>query len=82
MYHDYRIISAVIDAIRTGENQKVFAPGVFGHIGGYPVMIGYKEGKISAWIEKFPKERYENKNQSDDAGANVYHNRKHVAFIL
>ena len=49
---NYRIISAVIDAIRTGENQKVFAPGVFGHIGGYPVIIGYKDGKISAWIDE------------------------------
>ena len=49
---NYRIISAVIDAIRTGENQKVFAPGVFGNIGGYPVIIGYKDGKISAWIDE------------------------------
>ena len=49
---NYRIISAVIDAIRTGEDQKVFAPGVFGHIGGYPVIIGYKDGNISAWIDE------------------------------
>ena len=49
---NYRIITAVIDAIRTGENQKVFAPGVFGHIGGYPVIIGYKDDKISAWIDE------------------------------
>lgn len=49
---NYRIISAIIDAIRTGENQKVFAPGVFGHIGGYPVIIGYKDDNISAWIDE------------------------------
>ena len=49
---NYRIISAVIDAMRTGENQKVFAPGVFGNIGGYPVIIGYKYDKISAWIDE------------------------------
>ena len=49
---NYRIISAVIDAIRTGENQKVFAPGVFGYIGGYPVIIGYNDGSISAWIDE------------------------------
>ncbi|MCQ2970034.1 MAG: saccharopine dehydrogenase NADP-binding domain-containing protein [archaeon] len=49
---NYRIISAIIDAIRTGENQKIFSPGAFGHIGGYPVIIGYKEGKISAWIDE------------------------------
>ena len=49
---NYRIISAVIDAISTGKNEKVFSPGVFGHIGGYPVIVGYKEGKISAWIDE------------------------------
>lgn len=49
---NYRIITAVIDAIRTKENQKVFSPGVFGHIGGYPVIIGYKDDKISAWIDE------------------------------
>ena len=49
---NYRIISAVIDAIRTGKNQKVFVPGVFGHIGGYPVIIGYKDDGLSAWIDE------------------------------
>lgn len=49
---NYRIISAVIDAIRTGEDEKVFSPGVFGNIGGYPVIIGYKDDKISAWIDE------------------------------
>ncbi len=49
---NYRIISAIIDAIRTGEDQKVFAPGVFGNIGGYPVIIGYKDDHISAWIDE------------------------------
>lgn len=49
---NYRIISAVIDAIRTKENQKVFAPGVFGNIGGYPVIIGYRNDEISAWIDE------------------------------
>ena len=49
---NYRIISAIIDAIRTGEDQKIFSPGVFGHIGGYPVIIGYKDNNISAWIDE------------------------------
>lgn len=49
---NYRIITAIIEAIRTGENQKIFSPGVFGNIGGYPVIIGYKENKISAWIDE------------------------------
>ncbi|WP_432644746.1 saccharopine dehydrogenase NADP-binding domain-containing protein [Methanobrevibacter sp.] len=49
---NYRIISAIIDAIRTGNNQKIFSPGVFGEIGGYPVIIGYKNGEISSWIDE------------------------------
>lgn len=49
---NYRIISAIIDAVRIGEDEKVFSPGVFGHIGGYPVIIGYIDNKISAWIDE------------------------------
>ena len=62
---NFRIISAVLDAIRTGENQKVFSPGVFGQIGGYPVIIGYKDDKISAWIDEsvFTFEEMNNANR-------------------
>ena len=49
---NYQIITAVIDAIRTGEQQKVFSPGFGGNIGGYPVAVGYREGKIDAWIDE------------------------------
>ena len=49
---NYQIITAVIDAIRTGENQRVFSPGFDGNIGGYPVQIGYKDGILSAWIDE------------------------------
>lgn len=49
---NYQIISAVIDAIRTGENQRVLTPGFDGNIGGYPVLIGYKDGRLSAWIDE------------------------------
>ena len=49
---NYQIITAVIDAIRTGINQKVFSPGFGGNIGGYPVAVGYKNGKINAWIDE------------------------------
>ncbi|WP_298500629.1 saccharopine dehydrogenase NADP-binding domain-containing protein [uncultured Methanobrevibacter sp.] len=49
---NYRIIKAILDAIRTGENQQIFSPGVFGNIGGYPVIIGYKDDEISAWIDE------------------------------
>ena len=49
---NYQIITAIIDAIRTGEQQKVFSPGFGGNIGGYPVAIGYKNGKLNAWIDE------------------------------
>ncbi|WP_027216553.1 NAD-dependent epimerase/dehydratase family protein [Butyrivibrio fibrisolvens] len=49
---NYRIISAIIDAIRTGEYQKIFSPGFDGNIGGYPVIVGYKDGVLDAWIDE------------------------------
>lgn len=61
---NYRIITAVIDAIRTKENQRVFAPGVFGEIGGYPVIIGYNNGIINAWIDESVFS-YEEMNKAD-----------------
>ena len=49
---NYRIITAVIDAIRTGEDQRIFSPGFGGNIGGYPVIVGYKDGQLDAWIDE------------------------------
>ena len=49
---NYQIITAVIDAVRTGESQKMFIPGFDGNIGGYPVLVGYKNGSLSAWIDE------------------------------
>lgn len=49
---NYQIIGAVIDAIRTGESQRVFIPGFDGNIGGYPVLVGYRGGQLSAWIDE------------------------------
>lgn len=49
---NYQIIVAVIDAIRTGESQRVFTPGFGGNIGGYPVLVGYRDEKLSAWIDE------------------------------
>lgn len=49
---NYQIISAIIDAVRTGEPQRIFTPGFGGNIGGYPVLAGYKDGKLSAWIDE------------------------------
>lgn len=49
---NYQIIFAVIEAVRTGENQLIFSPGALGNIGGYPVRIGYRKGIIDAWIDE------------------------------
>lgn len=49
---NYRIIMAVIDAVRSGETQRIYSPGVFGLIGGYPVCISNDKGVISAKIDE------------------------------
>lgn len=49
---NYRIITAVIDAIRTKQSQRVFIPGFGGNIGGYPVLVGYRNGALDAWIDE------------------------------
>ena len=49
---NYQIISAVISAIRTGENQRVFTPGFAGELGGYPVTVGYMDGALDARIDE------------------------------
>jgi len=49
---NYNIITAVIEAIRSGKSQRVFIPGAFGNIGGYPVLIGYKSSLLTAWIDE------------------------------
>lgn len=49
---NYQIISAVIDAVRTRQRQKVFTPGFGGNIGGYPVSVGYRNGQLDAWIDE------------------------------
>jgi hypothetical protein len=63
---NYQIIMAVIDAVRTGENQKVFSPGFDGNIGGYPVQVGYQNGRLNAWIDESVYS-FEEMNQADRA---------------
>lgn len=48
---NYDIITSIIDAVRTGENRKIFSPGVFGEIGGYPVQIDAAGDKLAAYID-------------------------------
>lgn len=49
---NYYIITAVINAICTKEDQKLFIPGFDGNLGGYPVTVGYRNGKPNAWIDE------------------------------
>ena len=49
---NYRIIRAVIEAVRTGEDQRIYSPGAFGNIGGYPVLVGSRNGRMEAWIDE------------------------------
>ena len=49
---NYQIIDAFIRAVRTGEDQRVFSPGVFGEVGGYPVTVGYRDGRLDAYIDE------------------------------
>lgn len=49
---NYQIIDAVITAIRTNKNQRMFIPGAFGYIGGYPVLVGYRNGRLNTWIDE------------------------------
>lgn len=48
---NYQIIDAVLAAARSGKEQKIFSPGAFGEIGGYPVRIGYRDGALDAWLD-------------------------------
>lgn len=49
---NFAIIDAVIDAVRTKKNHKLFIPGAFGNLGGYPVIVGWRDGKLDAWIDE------------------------------
>ncbi len=63
---NYRIIDAIISAVRSKATQLIFTPGVFGNIGGYPVQIGYKDGKLDAWIDESTFS-FEEMNKADRA---------------
>ena len=66
---NYRIITAIIDAIRKKEDQKLFIPGFGGNLGGYPVVVGYRNGNIDCWIDEsvFSFERMKQANRESMA---------------
>lgn len=49
---NYAIIDTIIKTARTGNKHRMFIPGAFGNIGGYPVMAGFREGYLDAWIDE------------------------------
>lgn len=49
---NYDIICSIIDAVREGNSRKIFSPGVFGEIGGYPVRIDATGDKLQAYIDE------------------------------
>ena len=50
---NYRIITAIIETVRTKKDNLIFTPGVFGNLGGYPVKIKYDDGgKLNIKIDE------------------------------
>ena len=49
---NYDIICSIIDAVRESDSRKIFSPGVFGEIGGYPVRIDATGDKLQAYIDE------------------------------
>ncbi len=48
---NYRIITAIIETVRTHKENLIFTPGVFGELGGYPVKIKYVGDKLKIEID-------------------------------
>lgn len=49
---NYDIIVSIIDAVRVGDSRKIFSPGVFGEIGGYPVCIDATKEELKTYIDE------------------------------
>lgn len=49
---NFEIISAILGAATKGGRYKLHCPGVFGEIGGYPVIVDGSGEKISAYIDQ------------------------------
>ena len=48
---NYKIITAIIETVRTKKENLIFTPGVFGNLGGYPVKIFYEENFLKIKID-------------------------------
>ena len=62
---NYEIIRAILDAVRDGEKRKIHCPGVFGEIGGYPVIIDGTAKEVKAYLceDYFSAEEMMEKNR-------------------
>lgn len=62
---NFAIIQAILAAVRQHERRKLHCPGVFGEIGGYPVLIDGTGPVLTAGIYEgaFPLERMRQKNR-------------------
>jgi len=49
---NYQIISDILQAICSSGCAKFHSPGVFGELGGYPVMVDMRNGNVSASIDE------------------------------
>ena len=62
---NYEIICAILDAVRQEKRVKLHCPGVFGEVGGYPVVLDGSRGDVEAYIEEnyFSREEMRDKNR-------------------
>ena len=62
---NFEIIQAILSTVRKGEKTKLHCPGVFGEIGGYPVIMDGTGKQIKAYIceEYFELGRMREKNK-------------------
>lgn len=62
---NFEIIKAVLDAVRNGKYTKLHCPGVFGEIGGYPVIVDGSGDTVKSYIyeEHFTLEEMRKKNR-------------------
>jgi len=62
---NFEIITAVLNAVRDGKCTKLHCPGVFGEIGGYPVIIDGSGSNVKSYIceEYFTLEEMRKKNR-------------------
>lgn len=62
---NYEIIQGILAAVRKGEKVKLHCPGVFGEIGGYPVILDGTDSQVRAYIDEghFSLENMRRKNR-------------------